>query len=263
MKRVPTSILILILSLSLFVSTALLSGCDDEAVTTTLVGPPTTNTTAPPRTTTSTLALDPAGFSATFTNEYFAATPGLMYIYERYGEDGGARVTLAPTTQTRVVMGVECAVFTGYAYMDDPKNRSHTDTIAWYAEDRVGNVWCFGQQVTEYGGDEVVGTAGSWEAGINGTVPTIVMKGQPRLGDVYHQGYVDGRAEIMAEVLEVDATIEIQYGSFERVVKIEESTSFEPGVTKVKYYAPELGLVLVEEVGTSSIIEQLIDLFSP
>jgi len=263
MKRVPTSILILTLFLSLFVPTALLSGCDGDAVTTTLIGPQTTTTTAPLPSTTSTLALDPAGFSATFTNEYFAATPGLLYLYERQDEDGSARVTLAPTTETRVVMGVECAVFTGYAYRDDPVNRSHIDTIAWYAEDRVGNVWCFGQQVTEYERGEVVGTAGSWEAGVDGAVPCIVMKGEPRSGDIYHHGYADGRAEIVAEVLETDATIDIQYGSFERVVKIKESISSEPGMSRVKYYAPELGLVLVEQGETGSIIEQLVDLFSP
>ena len=151
----------------------------------------------------------------------------------------------------------------GYAYLDDPVNRSHTDPIAGYAEDQLGNGWCFGRQVTEYEQGEVVGTAGSWEAGVDGAVPCIVMKGEPRVGDIYHQGYVDGRAEIMAEVLEVDATIEIEYGSFQRVVKIKESTSSEPGMSKVKYYAPELGLVLVEQGETGSIIEQLVDLFSP
>ena len=263
MKRVPISILILILSFSLFVWTTLLSGCDDEAATTTLIDPRTTTTTAPLQSTTSMLALDPAGFSATFTNEYFAATPGLVYLYERRDEKGTARVTLAPTTQTQVVMGVECAVFTGYAYVDDPATRSYTDTVAWYAEDGVGNVWCFGRRVTEHEGDEVVGTAGSWQAGVDGAVPCIVMKGKPRPGDIYHQGYADDRAEIMAEVLEVDATIEIEYGSFERVVKIKESTSLEPGISKVKYYAPEVGLVLVEQGETGSIIEQLVDLFSP
>ena len=173
------------------------------------------------------------------------------------------RVTLASTTQTRVVMGVECAVFTGYVYPDDLENRSHTDTVAWYAEDRAGNVWCFGRQVTEYEKGEVVGTAGSWEAGVDGAVQCIVMKGGPRPGDIYHQGYVDGRAEIMAEVLEVDATVEIEYGSFERVVKIRESTSLEPDVSSVKYYAPDVGLVLVEQGETGAIVERLVDLFSP
>ncbi|MBN1630277.1 MAG: hypothetical protein JW990_10965 [Thermoleophilia bacterium] len=245
MKRVPTGILIVALSLSLSVPTALLSGCDDEAVTTTLSAPQTTE------------------MSTAFTNEYFAATPSLIYLYERHDENGSTRVTLTPTTQTRVVRGVECAVFTGYAYLDDPVNRSHTDTIAWYAEDQLGNVWCFGRQVTEYEKGEVVGTAGSWEAGVDGAVPCIVMKGEPRVGDIYHQGYADGRAEIIAEVLDVDATVEIEYGSFQRVVKIKESTSSEPGMSKVKYYAPELGLVLVEQEETGSIIEQLVDLFSP
>jgi hypothetical protein len=67
----------------------------------------------------------------------------------------------------------------------------------------------------------------------------------------------------MAEVLEVDSTVEIPYGSFEQVVKVKEWTPSKPGVTTVKYYAPTVGLVLVEQGESGSVIEELVDLYYP
>jgi hypothetical protein len=256
MKRVLTKVVTLSITLVMLGAVMVMAACSDDVAT-------TTTTQTPPTTQTTTIALDPATFSVAFTNEYFAATLGMMYLYERELEDGSrARVTLAPTSETRVVMGVECAVFTGYVYMDDPAVRSHTDTVAWFAQDAGGNVWCFGEEITRYEGEEAV-DAGSWEAGVNGAVPAIVMKGEPQPGDSYHQGYVDGRVEIMAEVLDVNSTVEIPYGSFEQVVKIKEWTPSKPGATKVKYYAPGVGLVLVEQGESGSVIDRLVGLYSP
>lgn len=287
MKQVSRKTVILSALLLLLAAALLLAGCSGDAVTTSLGGPPTTTTTTteagaattttstslsgPPTTTTTepssstttTMAIDPAGFSATFTNEYFASTVGMMYLYERKLENGLARVTLAPTSETRVVVGVECAVFTGYMYMDDPENPWYIDTVAWFAEDADGNVWCFGEDFTQHEGEAAADGGGSWEAGVDGAVPVVVMKGAPQPGDVYHHGYADGGVEVMAEVLEVDAGVEVPYGSYEKVVKVKEWTAAEPGMTRVKYYAPGVGLVLVEEGESGSVIEQLIDLYSP
>jgi hypothetical protein len=259
MKHVLTKALALSISLLILGVVLTVAACSDDVATTTSGGPSTTTVPS----TTTTLAIDPSTFSVTFTNEYFAATLGMMYLYERNLEDGTrARVTLAPTSETRVVMGVECAVFTGYVYMDDPTVRSHTDTVAWYAEDAGGNVWCFGEEITNYEGEEAV-DAVSWEAGVNGAVPAMVMEGEPKPGDLYHQGYAGGLVEIMAEVLDVNSTVEIPYGSFEQVVKVREWTPSRPGATKVKYYAPGVGLVLVEQGESGLVIDRLVNLYSP
>jgi hypothetical protein len=78
--RRPKSHAARLVALTLLLLAVPLSSCDDVAVTTTVIAQRTTIATAPSQSTTSTLAPDPAGFSATFSNEYFGATPGLMYM---------------------------------------------------------------------------------------------------------------------------------------------------------------------------------------
>ena len=53
--------------------------------------------------------------------------------------------------------------------------------VAWYAQDEDGNVWHFGEDSGEVKNGEVVKTEDSWEAGVNGAKPGIVMKDTPRV----------------------------------------------------------------------------------
>ena len=101
----------------------------------------------------------------------------------------------------------------------------------------------------------------TWEAGVDGAVPGIIMKADPKVGDVYQQEYLEGEAEDMAEVLEVDASVEVPYSSFNQVIKTKEWTPLEPGVVEEKYYAPGLGLVLTQQVEGGSDWERLIALY--
>ena len=75
------------------------------------------------------------------------------------------------------------------------------DTQDWYAQDADGNVWYLGEETAEYEGGEVVSTEGSWEAGVDGALPGIVMLADPRPGDAYRQEFYEGEAEDLAEVL--------------------------------------------------------------
>ena len=72
------------------------------------------------------------------------------------------------------------------------------DTYDWYAQDAAGAVWYLGEDSKEYEGGEVVSTGGSWEAGVDGALPGIIMAADPRLGDAYRQEYYPGEAEDMA-----------------------------------------------------------------
>jgi hypothetical protein len=54
------------------------------------------------------------------------------------------------------------------------------DTFDWQAQDKQGNVWYFGEDTKELENGEVVSTEGSWEAGVNGAHPGIIMLAHPR-----------------------------------------------------------------------------------
>ena len=49
------------------------------------------------------------------------------------------------------------------------------DTFDWYAQDVAGNVWYFGEDTAEYAKGQVSSTTGSWEAGVDGVQPGVVM----------------------------------------------------------------------------------------
>lgn len=56
------------------------------------------------------------------------------------------------------------------------------DTFDWYAQDTAGNIWYLGEDTKEYENGEVKTTAGSWEAGVDGTQPDVIVPADPRPG---------------------------------------------------------------------------------
>ena len=48
---------------------------------------------------------------------------------------------------------------------------------------------------------------GAWKAGVDGAQPGIVMLAQPAVGEYYRQEFLKGKAEDVARVLDVDATV--------------------------------------------------------
>jgi hypothetical protein len=66
-----------------------------------------------------------------------------------------------------------------------------------------------------------VSTKGSWEAGIDGAKPGIIMEANPKVGDSYRQEYYQGEAKDMADVIALGETVTIPYGTFENCIKRE------------------------------------------
>src|SRR5919108_4715228 len=108
--------------------------------------------------------IDPAGFSATITNPYLPLRPGNRWIYEGPTEDGFERKVVEVTDETRAVMGVTCVVVKDTVTLD---GQLHEETVDWFAEDRAGTVWNFGEATRKRAGGGTFSPAGSWEAGVN------------------------------------------------------------------------------------------------
>jgi hypothetical protein len=123
------------------------------------------------------------------------------------------------------------------------------DTYDWYAQDTAGNVWYFGEDTKEL--DEngnVISTEGSWEAGVNGAEPGIIMEANPKKGDKYQQEFATDVAEDMAQVIGFVDSFCVQYGCFEDVLVTKEWTPLEHGVVENKYYAQGVGFIYSEMV---------------
>ncbi len=185
--------------------------------------------------------MDPASFSTTIDNPYFPLIPGSRWEYE--GRSGGSTELniVVVTDRTREVMGVETVVVKDTVWVDGALEEL---TFDWYAQDSDGTVWYFGEISKTYEDGEVTSTEGSWESGVDGALPGVVMPASPQVGQTYRQEYYAGQAEDMGLILEVGATAETTNRTFEDAVLTEDSSLIDPKLLENKYYAPGIGFVL-------------------
>lgn len=199
--------------------------------------------------------IDPADFVEGIDNPYLPFEPGTTYVYEVVAEGERARDVIAVTNKTKVIMGVMCTVVRDVETVDGKVTER---TFDWYAQDRFGNVWYFGENSKAYE-DGKVSTEGSWEAGVDGALPGIIMLGEPQIGDRYRQEYYASEAEDIGEVVKLDASIEVPYGSFTDLIVIEEWNPLEPKIYEDDYYAKGVGLVFEEVTKGPSEVVKLVE----
>jgi hypothetical protein len=180
--------------------------------------------------------INPSEFTTTIDNEYLPLRPGTTFVYE----GGQEHDEMSVTHQTRKVMGVECVVVDDRAWED---GKLIEKTYDWFAQDKEGSVWYFGEDTKEYENGKVVSTKGSWEAGVDGAKPGIIMQAHPKVGQSYHQEYYKGEAEDQAKVQSLNASVRVPYGSFDHVLVTREWTRLEPSYDEHKYYARGVGQV--------------------
>jgi hypothetical protein len=180
--------------------------------------------------------IDPAKFTTIIDNEYFPLKPGTTFVYE----GGSQRDEMTVTHDTKKVMGVECVVVNDKGWED---GKLIEQTYDWFTQDKKGNVWYFGEDTKEYENGKVTSTKGSWEAGVDGAKPGIIMEADPKVGESYRQEYYKGEAEDMAKVQSLDQSVRVPYGSFDHVLLTKEWTPLEPSYAEQKYYASGVGQV--------------------
>ncbi len=194
---------------------------------------------------------------APIDNPYFPLKPGTIYVYEGEkkdevtGEVDRETDRFAVTFQTKNVAGVSATVVRDTVWTN---GFLAEDTRDWHAQDTKGNVWYLGEATTEYEFDDegnFIGTshAGAWEAGVNGAQPGYIMKANPQVGNNYYQEFArnDGAID-EAKVVSRDQTISTRLGNYSDVLQTFEFSELAPGVSDFKYYVPNIGQVLVEEL---------------
>jgi hypothetical protein len=178
--------------------------------------------------------INPADFTTTIDNKRFPLKPGTTFVYEGKGEHDEMTVT----HQTKNVMGVQCVVVDDKAWEG---GRLIERTYDWFAQDKKGTVWYFGEDTKEYENGKVVSTKGSWEAGVDGAKPGIIMQATSKVGESYRQEYYPSEAMDMARVISLNASVTVPYGSFDHVLQTKEWTPLQPGFSEKKYYVRGVG----------------------
>jgi hypothetical protein len=207
------------------------------------------------------VVIDPAAFAKQIDNPYLPLQPGTTFVYEGVsdGEREHNEVTVA--TETKTILGVRCVVVRDTVTVD---GELVEDTLDWFAQDKTGNVWYFGEDSKSYEDGGLASTEGSWEAGVDGAQPGIIMPAAPKIGDEYRQEYYPGEAEDMASVLELGAgPVTVPYGTFDDLLVTKEWSPLEPDVVEHKTYAPGIGLILAEAVQGEEERLELVDVQGP
>lgn len=181
----------------------------------------------------------PGEFQATVDNPYYPLVPGTTWTYLE--KSGGATSTnlITVTHDTKTVMGVTCVVVRDTVTRN---GRLAEETFNWFAQHKDGSVWHFGAASRDISPGGRVSTEGSWEAGIKGAQPGIVMPARPAPGKPYQQQFAHNIAEDMAQIVATNETVTVTAGTFNGCVKTKDWSMLEAG-TELKWYAKGIGVV--------------------
>jgi len=203
--------------------------------------------------------IDPADFVDAIDNPYMPLPVGAEWVYESREDKETEQVKVIVTPKTKQVMGITTTVVRDTVHID---GELVEDTYDWFAQDGDGNVWYLGETVKNYENGRFADSEGSWEAGVDGALPGIVMPADPTEGMAYRQEYWEGEAEDMGEVEDVGGSQAVPAGQFSDVITTTDWNPLEPDVVEEKQYAPGVGLIRETKVAGGKALVELIE-FSP
>jgi len=182
--------------------------------------------------------LDKANFVAAIDNRYFPLKPGTAYHYRGYSGQTHQRDDMVVTRRTKSILGITCTVVRDTV---SEEGKAVERTFDWYAQDKQGNVWYMGEDSLELRKGRLVRASDSWQSGVDGAKPGIIMRGSPRRGEVYRQEYYPpGGALDQAHVVSRNGTSTVPDGRFTSVLVTDEWSPVEPQLER-KYYAAGVG----------------------
>jgi hypothetical protein len=186
-------------------------------------------------------AIDPANFVAVVDNPYWPLKAGSGFHYVGVRGTTPQRDDEVVLHRTKQVLGVRCTVVEDTV---SEHGRPVERTLDWYAQDKQGNVWYMGELSLEREHGRFVKASDSWESGVDGAKPGIIMPADPRPGDRYRQEYYPpGEALDEAHVLGTRGPVTVPYGAFKRALVTSEFSPLEPQ-TEEKYYVAGVGEIL-------------------
>jgi hypothetical protein len=194
--------------------------------------------------------LDPTRLSARIDHPYWPMTPGSRWVYHETDSQGSTqRVQVTVMKQTKIILGIRARVVRDVVTQGGQLQEESYD---WYAQDTHGNIWHLGEDAWEYDNGKRKSTKGSWQAGVDGAQPGILLPARPKPGMAsWH--------EDEAVMLSLDQKTQVPSGRFDHVLVTTEST---PPKLEHKFYAPGVGPVLAIMVSGGSGREELVN-FTP
>lgn len=198
--------------------------------------------------------------STEITNPWMPMQPGTMWAYEgtAVDEEGNSfarRIEFTVTDLTKEISGVRTVV----AWIVDYNNDEIIEKeVAFYAQDKDGNVWYLGEHPEEFKDGKFV-DAPTWIAGLEEARAGIKMMALPKVGTAkYFQGW--GPAVGWSDYGHIQKTgqeICVPVDCYKDAMVIAESSLGEVGAAQFKYYVFGVGEVRVNWGGQDATQEAL------
>jgi hypothetical protein len=157
------------------------------------------------------------------------------------GREGDAKLRVVSTVLERTtrVAGVRVAIVKVRDFEDGELVERTAD---YYAQDRRGRVWYFGERVDDIENGKVVGHEGQWLAGKNGARPGVFMPAKPRVGQVFEQERAPGVARDRSKIMAAGLDVRTPAGQFHDCLKTRDYAPLDRA-TESKFYCAGVGLV--------------------
>ena len=201
--------------------------------------------------------------STQINNPWMPLKPGTRFTYNGSTvEDDGTvvphRIVINVTDLTKVIGGVRSLVTWDLDYSDGELVEAE---LAFFAQDKNGNVWRMGEYPEEYEEGKFV-AAPAWIHGFENARAGIMMQANPQpKTPSYSQGW--GPAVNWTDRGQVDKVGQktiVAAGKYDDVVVIAETSAAEPDAEQLKYYARGVGNVRVGWRGAGEKTKETLEL---
>jgi len=170
------------------------------------------------------------------TNAWFPLRPGSAWVYHGVKDGKPARDVVTVPRAVKTIDGVHCQAVDDRLYLGGRLAERTTD---WYAQDRAGTVWYYGEHTAELDAHgNVTNTEGTWRSGRDGAQAGVFMPAHPQVGQSFRQEHYKGHAEDHFRVL----------ARTKSTLLTKEWTPLEPGVVDHKRYRRGVGEIREESV---------------
>lgn len=202
--------------------------------------------------------LKPSDFSTRIDNPRWPMSVGSRWVYRVTDMATGQleRQVITVTNRTKPIAdGIRARVVRDVV-TDHGRPVEVTDD--WYAQDRKGNVWYFGEKTTSYKNGKASDN-GTWQAGVRGAMPGIALPAKPAVGLAYREEYSKGVAEDQSRILALNSQVQVRSGHYTHVVLAVDYSPIEPDVAELKFYAKGSGqAILAIDISGGNDREELI-----
>ena len=183
---------------------------------------------------------DPADFTGNAQNAWFPLEPGTRWTYRRYTPYGEQPVLATVLPHRRTIAGIPTSAV---RWTVRAGGRERTVLVRWYAVDRAGDVWWFGQRVAPHAPVLDRLAPRSWTAGRGGAEAGLILTARPREGDGYENAHQAGVVERRSTVVSLDGTAATPSRTYRHTVVTRDLSSLVPLHDVQTYFVRGLGMV--------------------